>query len=126
MRRYGLLTLPLLIVVGLGFVGVTVAGDDGGADGDDGGGTVAADGAVQIANFAFEPVDLTVPSGTEVTWTNTDGSPHSIQDDSGMDLFAESDDLETGDSFSFTYAAPGTHEYLCGIHNYMRGTITVH
>ena len=125
MRRYGLLVIPLLIVVALGFVGVTLAGGD-----DDGGGEAssdapAADGAVQIADFAFDPVDVTVPAGTAITWTNTDGSPHSIQDDSGMDLFPESDDLETSDTFSFTYAEPGTYAYICGIHNYMRGSVTV-
>jgi plastocyanin len=126
MRRYGLLVLPLLIVVGLGFVGVTVAGGgDGGDDPADTAGAPASDGAVTIADFAFDPVDATVPAGTAVTWTNTDGSPHSIQDDSGQELFAESDDLDGGDTFSFTYEQPGTYDYICGIHNYMRGTVTV-
>jgi plastocyanin len=124
MRRFGLLVLPLLIVVVLGFVGVTTSGggDDGTTDAAD---APAADGAVTIADFAFDPVDLTVPAGTAVTWTNTDGSPHSIQDDSGRDLFPESADLDGGDSFSFTYDQAGTYAYLCGIHNYMRGTVTV-
>jgi plastocyanin len=124
MRRYGLLVLPLLVVVVLGFVGVTVAGGGGGDD-DRTADSPAADGAVTIADFAFDPVDVTVPAGTAVTWTNTDGSPHSIQDDSGMDLFPESDDLGNGDSFSFTFAQAGTYNYICGIHNYMRGTVTV-
>jgi plastocyanin len=123
MRRYGLLLLPLLIVVALGYVGVTLAGgDDGGEASTE---APAGDGAVRIADFAFDPVDVTVPAGTEVTWTNTDGSPHSIQDDSGRDLFAESDDLATDDTFSFAYPEPGTYPYICGIHNYMRGTVTV-
>jgi plastocyanin len=124
MRRYGILLLPLLIVVVLGFVGVTTA-DSGGRDvaaDDDGGG---AAGSVDIANFAFGPMDVTVAAGTPVTWTNRDGSPHAIQDDTGDDLFAESDELDQGDTFSFTYAEPGTYAYICGIHNYMQGTVTV-
>ena len=123
MRRYLALALPAVIVLALGFVGVTTV-DSGG---DDAGGAEAAagSGAVDIANFRFEPVDVQVTAGTEVTWTNRDGSPHSIQDDSGQELFAESADLDQGDTFGFTYTEPGTYEYLCGIHNYMRGTVTV-
>jgi plastocyanin len=120
MRRYGLLVLPLLVVAGIGFLGVTVPGGD---DADQA--APPADGSVTIANFAFDPVDVTVPAGTPVTWTNADGSPHSIQDDSGQDLFPESQDLEHDDAFSYTYAQPGTYAYLCGIHNYMRGSVTV-
>ena len=125
MRRFGLLVLPLLIVVVVGYVGVTASGGGGDDEASDGSGAPAADGAVAIADFAFDPVDATVPAGTAVTWTNTDGSPHSIQDDSGRELFPESEDLGNGDTFSFTYDEAGTYEYICGIHNYMRGTVTV-
>jgi plastocyanin len=121
MRRYGILLLPLVIVVVLGFVGVTTAASGGDAA-DDG---PAPEGSVDIADFAFGPADVTVAAGTAVTWTNRDGSPHSIQDDTGDDLFPESDELDQGDTFSFTYADPGTYAYICGIHNYMRGTVTV-
>lgn len=117
MRRSWLLVLPLLIVAVLGVVGVTTSGG-----GDD---PPPVDGGVTIADFAFDPVDVTVPAGTDVTWTNTDGSPHSIQDDSGTELFPESEDLDRGDAFTFAYAEPGTYPYICGIHNYMRGTVTV-
>ena len=122
MRRYGILVLPLLIVVVLGFVGVTTSSPP--AE-EAGGQAASADGAVTISNFRFGPMDATVPAGTPVTWTNQDGSPHSIQDDSGQELFPESDELDQGDTFAFTYAEPGTYAYLCGIHNYMQGTITV-
>ena len=123
MRRYGILVLPLLIVVVLGFVGVTTS--DPPDDEASGPGAAATDGAVTIANFDFGPMDASVPAGTQVTWTNQDGSPHSIQDDTGDELFPESDELGEGDTFSFTYAEPGTYAYLCGIHNYMQGTVTV-
>jgi plastocyanin len=36
-----------------------------------------------------------------------------------------SDDLGEGDAFSFTFDQPGSFPYICGIHNYMRGTVTV-
>ncbi|HYF45269.1 MAG TPA: plastocyanin/azurin family copper-binding protein [Acidimicrobiales bacterium] len=120
MRRHLLLVLPLLVVAGLGSIGVSTPG----AEGDDER-AAPADGAVDITDFRFRPEDVTVPAGTAVTWTNRDGSPHSIQDDSGQQLFPESEDLGRGDDFAFTYAEPGTYAYLCGIHNYMTGTVTV-
>ena len=120
MRRLPLLLVPVAIVAGLGFLGVTTP-DTGGGDER----AAPVDGAVDIADFAFDPGGASVPAGTAVTWTNRDGSPHSIQDDSGMDLFPESDELGSGDSFTFTYPEPGTYAYICGIHNYMQGTVTV-
>jgi plastocyanin len=79
---------------------------------------------VAIVDFAFDPAELTVPAGTTVTWTNEDDSPHSIQDDSELGA-DESADLGPGDSFELTYDEPGTYAYLCGIHNYMTGSVTV-
>lgn len=124
MRRLLLLMLPLLVIALIGFVGVSTDGaseDDAAPTGSGGPGN----GTVAIEGFAFAPEDLTVAAGTEVTWTNGDGSPHSIQDDSGEELFEESEDLDDGDSFGFTYERPGEYAYLCGIHNYMQGTVTV-
>ena len=87
----------------------TVAGGTGGS-------------AVGIADFAFDPPDLTVPAGTEVTWTNGDGAAHSVVADDGA---FESDTLDTGATFSTTFDTPGTFTYVCGIHSSMHGTITV-
>ena len=33
------------------------------------------DGAVSVANFTFDPGDVSVAAGTAVTWTNDDGVP---------------------------------------------------
>ena len=83
---------------------------------------VAAPSAVGIADFAFDPPDLSVPAGTEVTWTNGDGTPHSVVADDGA---FQSDTLDTGATFSTTFDTPGTFTYVCGIHSSMHGTITV-
>ncbi|MBW3548634.1 MAG: cupredoxin domain-containing protein, partial [Actinobacteria bacterium] len=58
-----------------------------------------------------------------VTWTNQDSAAHTVKD-SG-DLFPESDELAQGDTFEFTYDTPGEYPYICGIHEYMKGTVTV-
>ena len=77
---------------------------------------------IQIDNFAFAPPDLTVTAGTTVTWKNDDGEVHRVQDDhKGYSSAA----LDTGDSFSHTFATPGVYHYFCSIHPYMVGKIVV-
>ena len=82
------------------------------------------DSAVAIVNFTFSPPSLTVGPGTKVTWTNQDDAPHSIQDTSPMRT-PVSPDMAKGATFSITYQKPGKYEYICGIHNYMMGSVTV-
>jgi plastocyanin len=84
---------------------------------------------ITIKDFAFSPASVTVPAGTTVTWTNQDSVPHTIVNDFNP-LFSQgamftSSQLQTGQSFSFTFKDPGTFGYHCGIHTYMKGTVTV-
>ncbi len=83
---------------------------------------VSGDARVSITGFAFDTRELTVKVGATVTWENQDGAPHKIVADDGS--FA-SGNLGNGDTFSFTFDAPGTFPYQCGIHASMKGTITV-
>jgi plastocyanin len=78
--------------------------------------------AVQIDNFAFTPATLTVTAGTTVIWKNDDDSPHRIGDKNGTFKSAA---MDTDDSFSHTFAAPGEYPYICTIHPYMAGKIIV-
>jgi plastocyanin len=82
----------------------------------------AGPAVVEIDNFAFTPADLTVTAGTTVTWKNEDDSPHRIGDKNGTFKSAA---LDTDDSFSHTFAAPGEYPYICTIHPYMVGKIIV-
>ncbi len=79
--------------------------------------------AVAIEQFEFRPGEVKVAAGTTVTWTNEDTVAHTVQDEG--ELFPESDDLAKGQTFSFTYETPGSYPYICGIHPYMKGTVTV-
>ncbi len=122
-----------MLLAGMLAVGLAGCGGDdapSGSDGDasdapaaeadaGGGGTEVA-----IVDFEFDPGDLAVPAGTTVTWTNEDSAPHAIQDDSDLGA-EEGPELAEGDTFQLTYDEPGTYPYLCGIHNYMTGTVTV-
>ena len=89
------------------------------------GSVLAADSSntVSIDNFIFTPKALTVKAGTSVTWTNHDDIPHGIA--SSDNAFKRSAALDTDDSYSFTFTAPGTYQYFCYIHSFMLGTIVV-
>ena len=77
---------------------------------------------IQIANFHYSPAMLVVAPGTTVTWKNGDDSPHSVREKGGKFKSAA---LDTDDTFSQTFAAPGEFDYVCSIHPYMRGKIVV-
>jgi plastocyanin len=82
----------------------------------------ASQATVEIDNFAFAPATLTVTAGTTVTWKNEDDSPHRIGDKNGAFKSAA---LDTDDTFSHTFAAPGEYPYICTIHPYMVGKVIV-
>ena len=78
--------------------------------------------AVDIVDLAFEPADVEVVAGGSVTWTNTGVVPHTATAENGS---FDSKALESGATFTQTFATPGTFAYLCQIHPDMRGTVEV-
>jgi plastocyanin len=86
--------------------------------------TAAPQGAnpVAIKDFAFSPETVMVKVGNAITWTNGDGFAHSVKSADGSFV---SQDLQQGQTFTTTFTAPGTHAYVCGIHNSMTGTVVV-
>jgi len=77
---------------------------------------------VSIANFAFEPAAVTIHPGDSVTWRNDDASPHAIVFKDGAPGAAS---LFPGESFTRSFASPGTYEYSCSFHPYMTGKVEV-
>jgi len=82
---------------------------------------IAEDVTVPIKNFAFA-MDVTVPPGSIVTWTNLDGEPHTVVSTDGL---FRSPALDQNDSFSFKFDKPGVYKYICSIHPKMQATVTV-
>ena len=82
----------------------------------------AAGAAVSIANFAFAPGAVTIAPGATVTWSNDDGAPHGLAYKDGA---KGTDVLLPGQKFSRTYDQPGTYDYVCSVHPYMMGKVTV-
>jgi len=79
---------------------------------------------VAMVDDRFDPPSLTVTTGTTVTWVNRGADWHSI---AAYDGTFESAKIAPGDSFSHTFAEPGTWEYICKHHalHGMLGTIVV-
>jgi plastocyanin len=77
---------------------------------------------IVIKNFMFTPMAITVKAGTTVTWKNMDGEPHTVVNDAGIFHSAA---LDQNDTYQFTFDKPGVYKVFCGIHPYMKATITV-
>ena len=86
--------------------------------------TSAAAGGTQVSikGFAFNPASVTVKAGESVTWTNQDGTTHTVTADNGG---FDSGNVADGATFSFTFAKAGTYPYHCSIHSSMKGTVVV-
>ena len=82
----------------------------------------ASTAEIKIDNFTFTPAALTVPVGTQVTWTNRDDIPHTVVSD---DKAIKSKALDTDDKFTFTFNKTGTYTYFCSLHPKMKGTVVV-
>lgn len=77
---------------------------------------------VGIKNYKFDPAEIHVKVGESVTWTNNDAFPHLIYDKGGA---FQSTALGQGESFTQKFDKAGSFPYICGIHNYMSGTVVV-
>jgi amicyanin len=86
-------------------------------------GTAGGQADVRIANFAFGPGKLTTSPGKAVTWVNSDESPHQVTITSGAQ--ARGAVLTKGQSYSHTFPAAGTYDYMCGLHPAMKGQVEV-
>jgi plastocyanin len=86
-------------------------------------GSSASGSHITISNFMFSPMALTVSRGTTVSVTNKDSTTHTVTATGGQ--------FNTGNvaqDQTKTFKAPmqaGTYHYICNIHQYMMGSITV-
>lgn len=82
--------------------------------------------AISIKGFAFNPNQPSVTKGATITWTNDDGTAHTVTSGvPGAPNGKFDRRLDAGNNFAFTFTDVGTYEFFCTIHNSMRGTVTV-
>ena len=110
-----LATKARMAILGLGAAALLYAGATSGV--------LAQDGnAVAVQAFVYDSAEVTVTVGTTVTWTNNDEEPHTI---AAKDGSFHSPGLDTHGTYSFTFATPGSYDYICSIHPFMTGTVVV-
>lgn len=79
---------------------------------------------VTIDNFTFLPATMTVAAGTKITVTNKDTAVHTLTATTGKAF--DTGNLAPGKTATFTAPAKaGTYKYICTIHPFMKGTLTV-
>jgi plastocyanin len=81
---------------------------------------------IVIKNFAFVPADLTVSPGATVTVRNEDSTTHTLTAVSPHDKVFDTGDIAGGATKTFTAPnSAGSYSYICEIHQFMHGTLTV-
>ena len=82
--------------------------------------------AVTIKSFSFGPASVTIAKGGSVTFTNNDGTTHTISSGTAPNKDGKFDkELSGGSETTITLDTPGTYTYFCNIHQTMKGTIVV-
>lgn len=77
-----------------------------------------------IQGFAFSPASIQVGLGTTVTWTNTDGTTHTVSSGKPGTKDGKFDQLVNDKAtFTFTFSQAGVYEYFCSIHTSMTGRV---
>jgi plastocyanin len=86
---------------------------------------VPSDVNVDILNYAYSPMTITVRTGTTVHWLNKDNDPHSVTSLATPPLF-DSGVFNHNGTWQYTFNTPGTYSYFCTVHGtYMTGWVIV-
>jgi uncharacterized repeat protein (TIGR01451 family) len=74
-------------------------------------------GFIAVVDNAFDPQNALTKVGAKVPWHFTGSFPHTVTDNTGLNLY-DSGTKSPGASYSFTYKAAGTYGYICTIHGF--------
>ena len=76
----------------------------------------------------YNPEAINISTGTTVEWINEDPAMHTATSGgptSGADGVFDSEILNMGDTYQFTFADVGNYDYYCILHPWMIGTVNV-
>lgn len=79
---------------------------------------------VGIKDFAFDPQEIRISVGEEVTWRNDDTAEHNVVG-RGIEDPPESDNLGLGQMYTWRALQAGTMDYVCTIHPNMTGQVII-
>ena len=111
----------------------TAASGTGGSGGD---APVALDGPISIpvgtsiagcerTDECYLPPSVSVPAGTTVTWSNDDTAAHTVTSSPESPMLFDSGLFMPGATFDVEFEEAGEYPYLCIVHPWMVGTVTV-
>ena len=83
--------------------------------------------AGQAPGFGPDAVTVVVGVNNTITWTNDDSAAHTVtftSVPSGAGT-SNSDIIAPNGTFTQTLTVPGTYQYICSLHSWMKGTIIV-
>ncbi|MFY9301221.1 MAG: plastocyanin/azurin family copper-binding protein [Candidatus Nitrosotenuis sp.] len=76
----------------------------------------------ECGDQCYVPNNVKIPVGGTVVWKNADSAAHTATDVNGS---FDSSLVNAGKSFKQKFDAAGTYEYMCIVHPWMKGTVTV-
>lgn len=111
--------LGAALLAGCGGGGETPAASSAAAE------TPATD-TIRIEDFRYAPTPATVRAGQKIAVANDDSAPHTLTvlPASGDPLF-DTGNVRGRERGSFTAPKPGTYEYFCELHAFMKGRLVV-
>ena len=75
-----------------------------------------------MRNMAFAPARIEITAGTTVQWTNHDPLAHTVTSADGT---FNSGFIQPGQSWAHTFTTPGTWDFNCTPHPFMKGVVIV-
>jgi quinohemoprotein ethanol dehydrogenase len=86
------------------------------------GGAWIFEGTIRTFDYRFDPVGVSVPRGTTLSWQNEGATIHTATDSKQA---WNTGDIAAGETKSITFNAAGVYDYLCTPHPWMLGRVTV-
>jgi plastocyanin len=77
---------------------------------------------VHVKNFKFDPTPAKIHVGDRVTFVNDDDEAHTV---TANDKSFDSEGLDGGQTWQHVFTKPGTYDYFCELHPYMKAEIVV-
>jgi plastocyanin len=75
-----------------------------------------------MKNIAFQPSRIEIAAGTTVEWTNSDAVAHTV---TAADRGFDSGNMAPGATWRYTFTKPGTYQFFCTLHPFMKGVVVV-
>jgi plastocyanin len=75
-----------------------------------------------MKSVAFQPSRIEIAAGTTVAWTNNDQVRHTV---TAVDRSFDSGSQAPGTTWRYTFTKPGTYQFFCVVHPFMKGVVIV-